>query len=158
GDLSKRVYRGLYCVGCEQFYERTEIDAAGGVCPEHRTELEVVEEENWFFALSRYQSAIRDALVTERVRIHPRERANEVLRFVESGLRDVSVSRSRDRARGWGIAVPGNPEQVVYVWFDALANYIASLGFPNDTERTNRYWHDAHRRIHVVGKGIARFH
>jgi methionyl-tRNA synthetase len=144
GDLEKRSYRGLYCAGCEQFFDPGEID----VCPEHGTRPEVVEEENWFFRLSKYERRIRDALESGKLRVHPRERANEVLRFVESGLRDVSVSRPAARARGWGIPVPGDPDQTIYVWFDALANYIASRDA----------WQSAERRIHVLGKGIARFH
>jgi methionyl-tRNA synthetase len=144
GDLERRAYRGRYCAGCEQFFEPGEVD----VCPEHGTPPEVVEEENWFFRLSRYERPIREALEGGAIRIHPPERANEVLRFVASGLRDVSVSRSVARARGWGIPVPGDPTQVVYVWFDALANYVAS---PDE-------WRAASRRIHVLGKGIARFH
>jgi methionyl-tRNA synthetase len=157
GDLEKRPYRGLYCLGCEQFYEVSELTAEG-LCEEHGRAPELVEEENWFFRLSRYELPIREALTSGRVQVHPPTRANEVLRFVEGGLRDVSVSRSRTRARGWGIPVPGDPEQVVYVWFDALANYLASLGFPDDDARVRRYWHGASRRVHVVGKGIARFH
>ena len=157
GDLEKRSYRGLYCAGCEQFFEPSELEP-NGVCPEHETKPDVVDEENWFFRLSRYEAPIVDAIRSGRFSIHPRERANEVSRLLERGLRDVSVSRPIARARGWGIAVPRDPEQVVYVWFDALANYLASLGFPEDTELVRRYWHDAARRVHVVGKGITRFH
>lgn len=144
GDLQKRAYRGLYCAGCEQFFEAGEID----LCPEHGTPPEVIEEENWFFALSKYEDRIREALTKRELRIHPRERANEALRFLDSGLRDVSVSRPSSRARGWGIPVPGDPEQAIYVWFDALANYVAS---PDE-------WRNADQRIHVLGKGITRFH
>jgi methionyl-tRNA synthetase len=156
GDLERRAYRGLYCAGCEQFYEPSEL--ADGLCVEHQTAPEVVEEENWFFRLSRYASPIRDAIVGGRLRIHPERRALEVLRFLDSGLRDISVSRPRERARGWGIEVPGDPTQVVYVWFDALANYLAAVGFPDDEASVARRWCDAPRRVHVVGKGIARFH
>jgi methionyl-tRNA synthetase len=157
GDLVKRPYRGLYCAGCEQFYEPAELDPCG-LCPEHGTEPDVVEEENWFFRLSRYEARLRAALESEALRITPEARRNEVLAFAASGLRDVSVSRSSARARGWGIPVPGDPGQVIYVWFDALANYLASLGFPDDDARVRRYWLDAERRVHVVGKGITRFH
>lgn len=141
GDLEKRAYRGLYCAGCEQFYE----DIA--VCAEHGTPLEVVEEENWFFRLSRHEARIREALTSGEIRIHPPERAKEIHRIVEGGLRDVSVSRSQSRARGWGIPVPGDPSQTIYVWFDALVSYVAGGAFAS-----------ADRRVHVLGKGIARFH
>ncbi|WP_394839654.1 methionine--tRNA ligase [Pendulispora rubella] len=145
GDLEKRTYQGLYCVGCEAFYEASEL--VGGTCPEHGTAPEVVEEENWFFRLSRYQAPIAEALASGKLRIHPPWRGREIATFVAGGLRDVSVSRSRTRARGWGIAVPGDPDQVIYVWFDALAYYL-----------TSGLWTGTDRRIQVVGKGIARFH
>jgi methionyl-tRNA synthetase len=156
GDLERRPYRGLYCVGCEQFYDPGELQ--DGVCPEHRKAPEVVEEENWFFRLSRYERPIREALASGRLRIEPRERAHELEQFLAGGLRDVSVSRSRARARGWGIPVPGDPTQVVWVWLDALSNYVATLGYPSDAARLHRFWEEADRRVHVVGKGIARFH
>lgn len=146
GDLERRAYRGLYCVGCEQFLDADDLE--NGLCPEHRVPPEPIEEENWFFELSRYEGRIRDALASGRLRIEPRDRAREIERFLEGGLRDVSVSRSRTRARGWGIPVPGDPEQVIWVWFDALANYVA----------TPRAWNEADRRVHVIGKGIVRFH
>jgi methionyl-tRNA synthetase len=141
GDLEKRAYRGLYCAGCEQFYEDADH------CAEHDAPLEIVEEENWFFRLSRYERRISEALTSGAIRIHPRERAKEILHIVESGLPDVSVSRSQARARGWGIPVPSDPSQAIYVWFDALASYIAGDGF-----------RESERRVHVLGKGILRFH
>jgi methionyl-tRNA synthetase len=156
GDLERRTYRGLYCVGCEQFYDPDELDQ--GLCPEHRKAPEAVEEDNWFFRLSRYERPILEALASGRLRIEPRERAREVEQFLAGGLRDVSVSRSRTRARGWGIPVPGDPEQVVWVWLDALANYLATLGYPSDEIQCRRFWTEADRRVHVVGKGIVRFH
>ncbi len=156
GDLERRPYRGLYCVGCEQFYDPGELQ--NGLCPEHGRAPEVVEEENWFFRLSRYERPIREALASGRLRIEPPERAREVTQFLAGGLRDVSVSRSRARARGWGIPVPGDPDQVVWVWLDALSNYLATLGYPSDAALLGRFWGGAERRVHVVGKGIARFH
>jgi methionyl-tRNA synthetase len=156
GDLERRPYRGLYCVGCERFLEPDELEA--GLCPEHRAAPELVEEENWFFRLSRYEAPIRAAFAAGRIRIEPRERAREIERFLDGGLHDVSVSRSRVRARGWGIPVPGDAEQVVWVWFDALANYLATLGYPSDEARYQQFWRDADRRVHVIGKGIVRFH
>jgi len=156
GDLERRTYSGLYCVGCEQFYGADELEA--GLCPEHRTAPEPVDEDNWFFRLSRYERPIREALASGRLRIEPRERAREIERVLADGLRDASVSRSRARARGWGIAVPGDPDQIVWVWVDALANYLSTLGYPADEARCRSLWTDAERRVHVVGKGIVRFH
>jgi methionyl-tRNA synthetase len=156
GDLERRSYRGEYCVGCERFIDASELE--DGLCPEHRTPPETVEEENWFFRLSRYERPIAEALESGRLRVHPPERAREALAFVRAGLRDVSVSRSQTRARGWGIPVPGDPTQVVHVWFDALAYYLASAGFADDPARLARLWAPGARRVHVIGKGILRFH
>ena len=156
GDLERRPYRGSYCVGCEQFLAPS--DLVHGACPEHLTVPEIVEEQNWFFRLSRFERPIREALASGRIRIEPPERAHEIERILEAGLHDVSVSRSRTRARGWGIPVPGDPEQVIWVWFDALASYAATLGFPHDRARHDRYWRHAEHRVHVLGKGILRFH
>ena len=157
GDLYRRHYRGLYCVGCEQFYEPGEL--VDGACPEHLAPLEVVEEENWFFRLSRYASTLRKLIETDAVHVQPTKRKREVLEFIDRGLHDFSVSRSRERAHGWGIPVPDDPDQVLYVWFDALGNYISALGYGSDDEELfSRYWTHAARRIHVIGKGVVRFH
>src|SRR5437899_11114706 len=107
GDLYRKRYRGLYCVGREQFYTPDELEA--GRCPEHGTPPETVEEENWFFRLSRYQDDVRGLLESGRLRVVPETRRREALAFVTRGLRDLSVSRARLRARGWGIPVPGDP-------------------------------------------------
>jgi methionyl-tRNA synthetase len=161
GDLYRKHYRGLYCVGCERFFTPAELD--GGSCPEHRIEPQQVAEENWFFRLSRYQDRLRELVASGELRIEPAVRRNEVLGFIDGGLEDFSVSRSRTRARGWGIGVPGDPDQVVYVWFDALANYITALGYGGgaggDREAAFReWWRDGDQRVHVIGKGILRFH
>ncbi|MGN9847136.1 methionine--tRNA ligase [Nonomuraea sp. H19] len=147
-DLYQRHYEGLYCVGCEQFY-------AEGPCPEgHAAPLQRVSEENWFFRLSRYQDALSELIRGGRLRIEPVARRNEVLAFIEAGLADISVSRSAARARGWGIPVPGDPAQVVYVWWDALANYITAL----DGDDYDRWWVTEDHKIHLMGKGVIRFH
>jgi methionyl-tRNA synthetase len=156
GDLYRRPYEGLYCVGCEQFYEPDEL--ADGRCPDHGTAPERIAEENWFFRLSRYQRQIDDLIAGGRLRIVPEFHAREVLAFVRSGLRDFSVSRSRERARGWGIPVPGDPDQVIYVWWDALANYVNALGYGTGDDRYRRWWLEASERIHLLGKGVLRFH
>ncbi len=149
GDLYPRDYHGLYCRGCEAFVD--------GPCAEHDKPPEEVVERNWFFRLSRYEDALLGLLERGRIRIHPEHRRNEVLAFVRGGLADFSVSRPQERARGWGIPVPDDPTQVVYVWFDALANYVTALGAP-DGEAYGSWWRESRERLHVIGKGIVRFH
>jgi len=159
GDLYRKAYEGLYCVGCEQFY--TEAELSNGNCPDHGKPPELVAEENWFFKLSRYASKLADLISTGELRIEPASRRNEVLAFIAGGLDDFSVSRSVGRARGWGIGVPGDPSQVIYVWWDALGNYVTSLNAgapaPRDADY-QRWWVNADRRVHLVGKGVLRFH
>ncbi len=156
GDIYKRPYRGLYCVGCEQFYTPDEL--INGLCPEHLTPPEVVEEENYFFRLSRYADQLYELIESDRLRIVPQTRKNEALSFIRLGLEDFSISRSRARAHDWGVPVPGDPEQVMYVWFDALGNYITALGYASDAPLYQRYWVHNPQRVHVIGKGILRFH
>jgi methionyl-tRNA synthetase len=156
-DLYRKHYQGLYCTGCEQFYPEHELD--GGRCAEHPgTPLEQVEEENWFFRLSRYEDQLRDAIGSGRLRIEPAGRRNEVLSLIGSGLADFSVSRPASRAQGWGIPVPGDPAQVIYVWFDALANYVTALGYGSRPEPYQRWWAGSGRRVQLLGKGVLRFH
>jgi methionyl-tRNA synthetase len=156
GDLYLKHYEGLYCVGCEQFYKASEL--LGGRCPEHGTEPQRVAEENWFFRLSRYADQLHGLISSGRLRIEPAARRNEVLGFIEGGLEDFSASRSTARARGWGIPVPGDPSQVIYVWWDALGNYITALGYGTEGRDYGRWWTEANRRVHLVGKGVLRFH
>jgi methionyl-tRNA synthetase len=156
GDIYKRAYRGLYCTGCEQFYKPDELD--DGRCPEHYTVPDQIDEENWFFRLSKYGDRLSEIYAHGEVEIVPASRRNEVLAWIKSGLEDFSISRSAARARGWGIPVPGDPEQVIYVWFDALANYITALGYGTGEALLSRYWTDATSREHAIGKGITRFH
>jgi methionyl-tRNA synthetase len=156
GDLYRRYYQGRYCVGCEQFY--TDAELRQGRCPEHGTAPQPVAEENWFFRLSRYQDRLGELVASGRLRIEPDARRNEVLGFIAGGLDDFSVSRSRARAHGWGIPVPGDPEQVVYVWWDALGNYLTALDYGTDGTAYRRWWVEGNRRVHLIGKGILRFH
>lgn len=156
GDIYKRAYRGLYCVGCEQFY--TEDELIDGLCPEHRTRPEVVEEENYFFRLSRYQDRLLALIESGELRIEPRTRRNEVLSFVRMGLADFSISRSVARSHNWGVPVPGDPSQVMYVWFDALGNYITALDYADEGPLYQEFWVNNPNRVHVIGKGIIRFH
>jgi methionyl-tRNA synthetase len=147
GDLYLKTYTGLYCVGCEAFYAPAELP--GGVCPEHRVPPGEVVEENWFFRLSRYTDRIIAAIETGELLVQPAARRNEVLSFLRGGLADLSVSRPAGRAGGWGIPVPDDPGQVIYVWFDALAYYLTGAA---------GWWRANVRREHVIGKGILRFH
>jgi methionyl-tRNA synthetase len=158
GDLYQDTYEGLYCVGCEHYLTPDELDATGH-CPEHATPPQRIAERNWFFRLSRYAAPLRAAIESGALRIEPVARRNEVLAFIDGGLRDLSVSRSKDRAHGWGIPVPTDSDQVIYVWWDALGNYVTSLGYGSDhTIDLHRWWSGADRRIHLVGKGVLRFH
>lgn len=156
-DIYKKKYKGLYCVGCELFYTPGEL--IDGKCPEHKTVPDEVEEENYFFKLSNYQEYLADLIKTDKLRVVPETRKNEVLSFIKSGLEDFSISRSVERARGWGVPVPGDDSQVMYVWFDALTTYLTSLGFGTDDEKQfKEYWEDNGDILQIIGKGIVRFH
>ena len=157
GDLYRRHYEGEYCLGCERFYDASEL--VDGCCPEHLIATERIAEENWFFRLSRYQDHLESLIASDRLAIRPEPFRREALAFVRAGLDDISVSRSAARARGWGIPVPGDPSQVIYVWFDALTNYISALEFGDRESAAHReWWLESDERVHVIGKGILRFH
>ncbi len=160
GDLYKKEYSGRYCAGCERYYAAEEL-LPDGTCAEHNAPVELISETNWFFRLSRYQQLLIDLIEGGQVAVEPQTFCNEVLSFLKSSLEDLSLSRSAQRAHGWGIPVPGDPEQVIYVWFDALTNYISSLGFVGDQAKQpdfETFWTEADSRTHCVGKGITRFH
>jgi len=148
-DLYVSEYEGLYCTGCEEFKQESQI--VDGRCIEHPTlELIPTRERNHFFRLSRYGGRILDLITTGTLRVEPAIRRNEVVRLLESGLQDISVSRLR---QPWGIPFPGDLEQTVYVWFDALINYLSATGFPDPGY--DLLWP---ADLHVIGKGITRFH
>lgn len=155
-DVYRKAYSGLYCVGCETFYLKE--DVPDEICPIHKRTLEHVEEENYFFRLSRYQDELERLVASDRLRVFPVARKNEALAFIRQGLQDFSISRSVERAEHWGVPVPNDPSQVMYVWVDALSNYITALGFADDTEVYQAYWQSAEVRSHVIGKDIMRFH
>ncbi|MFA5207685.1 MAG: methionine--tRNA ligase [Candidatus Paceibacterota bacterium] len=155
-DIYKKKYSGLYCVGCEEFYKEEEL--VDGMCPDHKVKPELIEEENYFFKLSNYQEKIKELIEKDIVKIIPESRKNEVLSFINSGLQDFCISRSSERAKGWGIHVPGDPTQKMWVWFDALSNYINALGYGSNDEKFNEFWQNSDSRVHVIGKGIIRFH
>lgn len=153
GDIYKKKYSGLYCVGCESF--KTESDLVDGKCTDHLKAPELVEEENYFFKLSKYQSYLEEYLSPEGV-IVPEWRREEALVFVRKGLEDFSISREKVRLN-WGIPVPDDENQVMYVWFDALTNYISTLGWPEDAEGNfKKFWVDGDV-LQFAGKDQIRF-
>lgn len=153
GLLYKGSYEGWYCTGCESFVTDKEAAANNGICPDHQKPYERLSEENYYFKASQFSEQIREAIETNRLRIVPEFRKNEFLELIKDGIKDVSVSRPRKNL-SWGISVPGDDTQVMYVWLDALSNYITVLGYP-DREEWKDYWP---ADVEVVGKDILRFH
>ncbi len=155
GDIYKKTYTGLYCVGCEQFYEKEELNQ-NGECFEHPgKKLEEVSEENYFFKLSKYQEQLTKLIESDELLIIPQFRKNEMLSFLKQGLKDISISRSNKRAKNWGVPVPNDPKQRMYVWFDALNIYQSGVGFALDEQQYKKWWP---ADLHIIGKGILRFH
>ena len=154
GDLYLDRYEGWYSVRDEAYYEQEELTNAddGSKLSPHGTPVEWTVEESWFFRLSKYQQPLLDHYSANPDFIQPDSRRNEVVRFVEGGLKDLSISRT---SFDWGVPVPGSGNHVMYVWLDALTNYITGLGFPDDTELWRKYWP---ADIHLIGKDVVRFH
>lgn len=152
GDIYKGKYEGLYCVGCENYYNLSELE--NGLCPIHKTKPEMLSENNYFFRFSKYQKALLEHYDSHPDFVVPKHRLKEIREFVSSGLSDISVSRSV-RTLKWGIPVPGDREQVIYIWFDALINYVSGIGYAEDDETFQKYWP---ADIHLIGKDILRFH
>lgn len=153
GDIYKSKYTGLYCVGCESFY--TEKDLIDGKCPIHLTVPERIEEENYFFRLSKYTDIIKQRIENNELRIIPNTRKNEILALLDRGLEDISFSRPIKNVPH-GIPVPGDSGQVIYVWSDALVSYISGLGYGQEkTETFDKFWP---ADVHIIGKDILRFH
>ncbi len=151
--IYKGSYEGWYCVGCEAFYTDKEVQENAGVCPDHQKPFERVKEENYYLKTSAFTDKIRDAIESGEMTIVPDNRRTEFLELIKDGLQDVSISRPR-RSLSWGVPVPDDPDQVIYVWIDALANYITVLGYP-DIDGWQLYWP---ADVQVVGKDIVRFH
>ena len=152
-DIYKSTYSGMYCVGCEEFKQDAHVKETKGVCPLHNREYEKVEEENYFFQLSKYGKQIRESIESGAFDIKPKSRRNEILGVLKDGLEDISISRNASKIP-WGIPVPGDKTQVMYVWFEALMNYITTLGYP-DQEDFKTFWP---ADVQVIGKDILRFH
>jgi methionyl-tRNA synthetase len=151
--IYKGTYEGWYCVGHEAFFTDKEVDATGGVCPDHQKPYERVSEENYYLKTSAFTDKIREAIEHNRMQIIPEFRKNEFLDLIKDGVKDVSISRPRKNLT-WGVPVPNDPDQVMYVWLDALANYITVLGYP-DKEGWQEFWP---ADVQVIGKDILRFH
>jgi methionyl-tRNA synthetase len=151
-DIYKKKYSGLYCVGCESF--KVDSDLIDDKCPDHNTAPEAVEEENYFFRLSNYQEYLEEYLSQQGV-VEPEWRRQEALNFVKNGLEDFSISREKVRLN-WGIPVPNDPEQVMYVWFDALTNYISTLGWPDEGGNFQKFWTEG-EVTQIAGKDQVRF-
>ena len=155
GDIDKRKYKGLYCVGCEKFLQTRDLDE-DGKCPFHPSKDPIeLEEENYFFKLSKYQNFLEEYLRRPDV-IIPLHRLEEPKRFVANGLEDFSISREKEKLP-WGVPVPNDDDQVMYVWFDALTNYISTLGWPEDSEgKFQALWQDGDT-LQIAGKDQIRF-
>ena len=150
GDIFKKRYEGWYCESCEAFL--TEKDLENGLCPNHKSKPKWLSEENYFFALSKYRDRLLEHIEKNPEFILPEIRRNEITSLLREGLQDISVSRS---SFDWGVEVPGDPDHVVYVWFDALINYITAIGYGWDDSSFAKWWP---AQMHVIGKDITRFH
>lgn len=151
--IYKGKYEGWYCMGHEAFFTEKEVAETGGICPDHQTQYEQVSEENYFLRCSDFTDQVVEAIEKNKMQIVPEFRKKEFLELIKDGMKDVSISRPK-KSLSWGVEVPGDPTQVMYVWMDALANYITVLGYP-DREGWQEYWP---ADVQVIGKDILRFH
>ena len=151
--IYKSSYSGWYCVGHEEYFPEKIVKANKGVCPEHNRRYEQLKEDNYFFKLSAFTPKIKQALSSGAIQVIPEHRKNEIMALVNAGLDDISVSRPKDKIT-WGIPVPGDETQVMYVWFEALMNYITALGYPEHQDFKD-FWP---ANVQVIGKDILRFH
>lgn len=152
-DIYKGTYVGLYCTGCEAFVTEAVAKENNGICPHHNKPYEKLEEENYFFKLSAYAPKIEKAINDGSFAVIPTTRKHEIMNVIKDGLEDISISRPKDKI-SWGIPVPGDKNQVMYVWFEALMNYITVLGYP-EHEDFKKFWP---ANVQVIGKDILRFH
>lgn len=151
--IYKGTYSGWYCVGHEEYFPENIVKANKGVCPEHNRPYEQLKEENYFFKLSAFAPQVKQAIATDKLQILPATRKNEILALINAGLEDISVSRPKDKI-AWGITVPGDSSQVMYVWVEALMNYITVLGYPEHQDFKDFWPAD----VQIIGKDILRFH
>lgn len=151
--IYKGTYEGWYCVGHEEYFPEATVKANKGVCPDHNRQYERLKEANYFFKASAFSAKVKQAIETDSFRIIPTSRRNEILAILKNGLTDISISRPKEKI-SWGIAVPGDDSQVMYVWFEALMNYITVLGYPEHKDFATFWPAD----VQVIGKDILRFH
>jgi methionyl-tRNA synthetase len=155
GDLYEKEYVGLYCVGCESFKTEKDLNEKGE-CPDHLKKPIELKEKNWFFRLSKYQEYLNDLISSNKLKIIPEYRKTEVLNFINSGLQDISFSRS-NKVVSWGIPVPNDDTQTIYVWCDALTNYITGAKVFSDEQNFQNFWENG-ETLHLMGKDILKFH
>lgn len=153
GDIYKGKYEGWYCTGDEEFFTEETVKQNKGVCPDHNRPYEKLAEENYFFKLSKYAPQIKKAIEDGAFEVIPKTRRNEILSVIKSGLEDISISRPKAKIE-WGVPVPNDETQVMYVWFEALLNYITVIGYPEHADFKTFWPAD----MQVIGKGILRFH
>jgi methionyl-tRNA synthetase len=151
--IYKGSYEGWYCTGDEEYFSEQVVKANKGICPEHNRPYEKIKEENYFFKLSTFTEKIKESITTNALEVIPASRKNEILSVLNQGLEDISISRPKEKI-SWGIPVPNDENQVMYVWFEALLNYITVLGYP-EYEDFQKFWP---ANIQIIGKGILRFH
>ena len=151
GDVYKGTYEGYYCRSCERFVPEKEL-TDDKICPDHQLPLEWLEEENYFFRLSKYQDRLLAHIQENPQFIYPESRRNELLRVLEAGLEDISISRA---SVSWGIPLPFDPDHIVYVWIEALTNYMTALDYENESDRYRTFWP---ANVHMMAKEITRFH
>ena len=154
GDIYRGRYEGWYCVPCETFWKESEVETRDGekICPQCKRPVKWVSEENYFFKLSKYRDVLLDIFNSDPEFVEPDFRRNEMLRILEGGLEDLSITRTTFK---WGVPMPGDPDHVIYVWVDALINYVSAIGYPDDMERFEEFWP---ADVHLIGKEINRFH
>ena len=150
--IYEKEYKGLYCVGCEKFL--TEKDLVDGLCPDHKRKPETISERNYFFRLD--LKAVKELIKTKKLKISPARAESEVLGLLNQGLDDFSISRQKERVK-WGIDLPFDKNQIIYVWVDALLNYISAIGYGDNEKEFKKWWADA-RVIHLLAKDILKFH
>lgn len=152
--IHKGNYEGWYCQGCEAFYTEKEVAEQSGICRDHKTPFERISEENYYLRISEFTEKIIEAIQSDEMKIVPEFRKKEFLKFLENGLEDVSISRPKKNL-SWGVPVPSEPSQVMYVWIDALANYLSVIGYPDRHDEWVEFWP---ANVQVIGKDILRFH
>lgn len=152
GDIYKKEYEGFYCIGCEAFKVSREL--IDGKCPHHLREPEIIKEENYFFRLSKYIDKVKKIIYKNRIKIYPDGRKQEALNMIKEGIGDLSVSRPKSEVP-WGILVPDDDSQNIYVWFEALLNYVSAVDYAKNGKNFKRFWP---ADIHIIGKDIVKFH